>query len=357
MEPVLRRKGGVPLRRVRLRQPARPAPGSSPQPDLPLLHPCAASLGTDPARRPAARRHRHGGERVGGLLLDVHGLLRPLHGRGSRRGRAARRLDLPDGEGRISRETSTPRELLRGLPHLLDVERHLEQPNLLVVDAPVDLLLDVLFENVNDGEPQLDSCQWTHVGRISNRDRLGRDLERLQVGGAEDDHEVVRTVRVDQALDPVLVLRVHCPGRRSDEALRLDEDDFGSRRLDTLGDRGPRHSVTLTERDHLLPVQLHAASPPLAASVANARSMSVFETSPDSRSSSWPSRMSTYVGRPKTLSSLQMSRFSAELTLTTRTAPAASSSSLAMVGIMARHGWHRGPQKSTRTLPSPVRPA
>jgi hypothetical protein len=50
-----------------------------------------------------------------------------------------------------------------------------------------------------------------------------------------------------------------------------------------------------------------------------------------------------------------MSRFSDELTLTTRTAPPVSSSSWAMVGIIARHGWQRGPQKSTRTLPSPVR--
>ena len=42
---------------------------------------------------------------------------------------------------------------------LVDVQRHLEQTDLLLVDAGIDLLLDVLLEDVNDGEPQLDSCQ------------------------------------------------------------------------------------------------------------------------------------------------------------------------------------------------------
>src|SRR5919108_1498400 len=53
--------------------------------------------------------------------------------------------------------------------------------------------------------------------------------------------------------------------------------------------------------------------------------------------------------------SRQTWRFSGELTLTTRTAPPASSSSFAIVGIIARQGWQRGPQKSTKTLPSAVR--
>src|SRR5207247_7407297 len=137
---------------------------------------------------------------------------------------------------------------------------------------------------------------------------------------------------------------------RSDEALRLDEDRLGSRRAHAFGDCGPGDSVPLAEGDHLFAVELHAAPPPFR--VANASSTCCFDTSPESRSSSSPLRIKMYVGSPNTRSSRQTSRFCVESTLTTRTAPPASSSRSLIVGIIARHGWHRGPQKSTKTLPS-----
>jgi len=75
------------------------------------------------------------------------------------------RNSLPSCWARLTCERSaaarSPSSLrmLASVADLGDVEGHLEQPDLLVVDLWVDLLLDVLFEDVNDGEPQLDSCQ------------------------------------------------------------------------------------------------------------------------------------------------------------------------------------------------------
>src|SRR5207249_6723168 len=133
-----------------------------------------------------------------------------------------------------------------------------------------------------------------HVGRITLSKRLGRDLDRLEISGAEDDDERVAAVLLGQALDPILVLGVHRARRRSDEALGLDEDHLRTGRADAVGDRGTGNAVPLAERDHLLAVELHAASPPL--SVANACSRSCLPTSPVRRSISTPSRISTYVG-------------------------------------------------------------
>src|SRR6266508_314512 len=200
------------------------------------------------------------------------------------------RLSLPPRCSAKSLAAVAAGESRRGALDLGDVERHLEQSDLFVVDRRIDLLLDFVFEDMHHREPQLDSCQRTHIGRISEGHRLGRDLEGFEVGRAEHDDQIVRPVLVHKALDPVLVLRVHGPGGRSDEALRLDEDRLGSCRADAFGDRGARDAVSLPERDHLLAVELHAASPPLR--VANASSTCCLVTWPESLSSSSPSRMS-----------------------------------------------------------------
>ncbi len=50
----------LPVCRIRARQPTRPAARADPERRLPLLHPCASSLGPLPADRPADRRSGDG---------------------------------------------------------------------------------------------------------------------------------------------------------------------------------------------------------------------------------------------------------------------------------------------------------
>src|SRR5438093_1053696 len=59
----------------------------------------------------------------------------------------------------------------------IHVERQLGEADLIPVDVGIDLRLDLFFEDVDDRESQLDSCQWTDVTRVPVPDRLDRDLD------------------------------------------------------------------------------------------------------------------------------------------------------------------------------------
>ena len=71
------------------------------------------------------------------------------------------------------------------------VQRHLEEADLLLVHGAVGLLLDLVFEHMHHGEPQLDSRQWTHPRRIAVSHGLGGHLDRLRVAGAEHHDDVI----------------------------------------------------------------------------------------------------------------------------------------------------------------------
>src|SRR4029077_16740957 len=68
-----------------------------------------------------------------------------------------RRLQLPTARSR-GELCLSPRSAHRLFP-LLDVQGHLEEADLLLVHGAVGLLFDVIFEDMQHGEPKLDSRQ------------------------------------------------------------------------------------------------------------------------------------------------------------------------------------------------------
>ena len=78
------REGGLPLRRVRAREPDRPDDGARARADLRLLRRRAAALGAVADPRPADRRRLDGGSGGGRLLRGLRVLLRALLRRAGR---------------------------------------------------------------------------------------------------------------------------------------------------------------------------------------------------------------------------------------------------------------------------------
>jgi hypothetical protein len=83
-------------------------------------------------------------------------------------------------------------------------------------------------------------------------------LGAVSVRGAEDGDEIRLPEFLSGFLDQLLTLRVKRTGRRSHEALGLDEHWLRAGTAHTGLDGGPLDAVALADDDYLLSLQLHS---------------------------------------------------------------------------------------------------
>ena len=143
------------------------------------------------------------------------------------------------------------------------VQGHFHQCQVFLVDLGVNLRLYLRLHDVIDGQVHGHAGEGASPAGVAVDDRLSVKLGAIRIGGAQDDHQVVFTVLVDDFLDTFLTLRVKRTGGGSDKALGLHQQRLGAGALHALGNSRALNAVPFADNDDLLPLQInrHAVLP------------------------------------------------------------------------------------------------
>ena len=134
---------------------------------------------------------------------------------------------------------------------------HLDQAHLVVVCLGIHLLLDLGLGDVEDREFQAYPAEHSRPGGIPFGQSQTKQFAALCGGSSDKDNDAGSPRNVYLPFDLFLTFQVKCTRRRSDETVGEFKDNFGACAFRTKRDGVALNTVSFSQHNDFLPIQLH----------------------------------------------------------------------------------------------------